>query len=238
MVMLDKPKRRAAQSSVPAFDPVERVTVTEQVYRRLKDGLMTGRFAPGQKVAIRGLADALGASPMPIREALHRLQAEGAIEITQTGRIRIVSLTLEQLRDVRDARMALEGMLGERAAARVTSDDMAEIVAAYEAMETSVGSGDREGYLASNFAFHRRIYFVADCRITQRVVESLWLLMGPCFFLLTPDGSHLARSMEAHRAIRDALAAGDGPAARAAVCDDIMQAAASLSLLLAKTKEG
>ncbi|MFC3690954.1 GntR family transcriptional regulator [Chenggangzhangella methanolivorans] len=223
---------------LPTFDPVARTTVTEQVYRRLRDGLMSGRFAPGQKLAIRGLAAALGSSPMPIREALHRLQAEGAIEITPTGRIRVASLDPVQLREVRDTRMALEGMLAERAAAAATAADRLEIDALFDAMQRSVEAGDRSGYLEANFAFHRRIYVVADAAITLRIVESLWLLMGPCFYLLTPERAHLHRSMAAHRDIREAMRNGDGPAARAAVCDDILQAAGSLARLLVARAEG
>lgn len=219
--------------ALPSFDPVARLTVTEQVYRRMRDGLMSGRFAPGQKLAIRQLASALGSSPMPIREALHRLQAEGAIEITPTGRIRTASLDARQLREVRDTRMALEGMLAERAASLATAADRAEIDALFSAMQAAVEGGDRSGYLEANFAFHRRIYVIADAAITLRIVESLWLLMGPCFFLLTPERAHLDRSMAAHRDIRQAIADADGPAARAAVCDDILQAAGSLVRLLA-----
>jgi DNA-binding GntR family transcriptional regulator len=66
-------------------------------------------------------------------------------------------------------------------------------------------------------------------------VENFWLHMGPCFALVAPDKAHLQRSMEAHNRIVEALVAGDGPAARAAVTDDIMQAADSLGRLLAKS---
>ena len=231
-MLIEDPRR------LPGIEPVTRLTVTEQVYRRMRDGLMSGRFAPGQKLAIRQLAEALGSSPMPVREALHRLQAEGAIEISTTGRIRIASLDPAQLRDVRDTRMALEGLLAERAAVRATEADLAEIDALFDAMQAAVEGGDPYGYLESNFAFHRRIYQTAGAAITLRIVESLWLLMGPCFFLLTPERAHLDRSMAAHRNIREAMANRDGPAARAAVCDDILQAAGSLGRLLAEARQG
>jgi DNA-binding GntR family transcriptional regulator len=213
---------------------VTRSTLVEQVYRQLRDALMGGRFQPGQRLTIRGLAEALGASPMPVREALHRLHAEHAFEVTRTSRIRVPMMTAARLREIRDARVALEGLLAERAAAMVEKADMAEIRKIYKQMQAAAGAGDVPDYLWTNFAFHRRIYAVARTELVIAAVETFWLHMGPCFGLVAPDRSHLRRSMEAHRRIVDALAERDGPAARAAVADDIMQAADSLARLLAE----
>lgn len=216
--------------NLPASGPISRDTVAGQVYRQLRDGLMSGRFAPGQKLTIRGLAEALGSSPMPVREALQRLQAENAIDLAETGRARVASLSSTQIREVRDARVALEGLLAEKAAVRVTDKDLKAIRSIYAQMQAAVDAGDQPAYLWTNFAFHRRIYQIAECELTLKVVESFWLLVGPSFVLLTPDALHLRRSMLAHAAILDALIARDGAAARAAVTDDIMQAAGSLSV--------
>ncbi len=213
---------------------VTRSTLVEQVYRQLRDALMGGRFQPGQRLTIRGLAEALGASPMPVREALHRLHAEHAFEVTRTARIRVPMMTAARLREIRDARVALEGLLAERAVALIEKADLAEIRKIYRQMQAAASAGNVPDYLWTNFAFHRRIYAVARTELVIAAVETFWLHMGPCFGLVAPDRAHLRRSMEAHRRIVDALAERDGPAARAAVADDIMQAADSLGRLLAE----
>jgi len=219
------------------LQPVIRHSMSEQVYRQLRDGLMSGRFTPGQKLTIRGLAEALGSSPMPVREALQRLQAENAFDMSDSSRLRVATLTVAQLREVRDARVALEGLLAERAASKVTPEDKLVFLDLYNRIQTAVDADDQPGYLWNNFAFHRRIYQVANAELILSVVENFWLLMGPCFALVAPDRAHLQRSMDAHTRILDALAAGDGAAARAAVTDDIMQAADSLERLLIRRND-
>jgi len=219
---------------LPTLRQVSRDTMQEQVYRQLREALMSGRFQPGQKLTIRGLAEALGSSPMPVREALHRLSAENAFEVTETSRLRVRLMTPERLREIRDARVALEGLLAEKAVQLLNDADLDEIQALCEQMQEAADKVDVPRYLWINFAFHRRIYAVARAELTVAAVENFWLHMGPCFALVAPDKSHLDRSMEAHNRIVEALAARDSAGARAAVIDDIMQAADSLSRLLVK----
>lgn len=218
----------------PKMRQVSRDTLQDQVYRQLREALMSGRFQPGQKLTIRGLATALGSSPMPVREALQRLSAENAFEVTDTSRLRVRLMTVERLREIRDARIALEGLLAEKAVLTLSDADLTEICDIYDQMQGAVEQLDVQRYLWTNFAFHRRIYTVAKAELTMAAVENFWLHMGPCFSLVAPERSHLERSMEAHTRIVEALTARDGAAARAAVTDDIMQAADSLSRLLTK----
>ncbi|WP_025127939.1 GntR family transcriptional regulator [Pseudomonas sp. PH1b] len=220
---------------LPSLRQVARDTLQDQVYRQIREALMSGRFQPGQKLTIRGLAEALGSSPMPVREALQRLSAENAFEVTETSRLRVRMMTVERLREIRDARVALEGLLAEKAVQLLQMDDMQAIADLCRQMQKAADEVDVSRYLWTNFAFHRRIYAVAQAELTMAAVENFWLHMGPCFALVAPDKAHLQRSMQAHDRIVEALRAGDGPGARAAVTDDIMQAADSLGRLLAKS---
>jgi DNA-binding GntR family transcriptional regulator len=217
----------------PALRQVSRATLQEQVYRQLREALMSGRFEPGQKLTIRGLAQALGSSPMPVREALHRLSAENAFEVSGTSRLRVPMMTLARLREIRDARVALEGLLAEKCLTHLQPPDLDDIRRICEEMQEAVDRTEVSRYLWANFAFHRRIYAVARADLIIAAVENFWLHMGPCFALVAPDQAHLKRSMEAHGRIVAALEARDSAAARAAVTDDIMQAADSLGRLLA-----
>ncbi len=225
-----------APIALPVLRQVSRETLQDQVYRQLREALMSGRFEPGQKLTIRGLAQALGSSPMPVREALSRLTAENAFEVSDTARLRVPVMTVERLREIRDARVALEGLLAEKCIAHLQADDLDAIQRIYNDMQEAADTVDVPRYLWTNFAFHRRIYAVARAELTVAAVENFWLHMGPCFALVAPDKAHLSRSMEAHTRIVAALQAHDPAAARAAVTDDIMQAADSLGRLLAITE--
>ncbi|QVI77434.1 GntR family transcriptional regulator [Pseudomonas syringae] len=220
---------------LPAMRQVSRDTLQDQVYRQIREALMSGRFQPGQKLTIRGLAEALGSSPMPVREALNRLSAENAFEVTETARLRVPMMAPERLREIRDARVALEGLLAEKAVVLINDADLADISQLCGQMQKAADNVDVALYLWTNFAFHRRIYAVAKVELIVAAVENFWLHIGPCFALVAPDRAHLQRSMEAHNRIVEALAARDGAAARAAVTDDIMQAADSLTRLIANS---
>lgn len=220
---------------LPAMRQVSRDTLQDQVYRQIREALMSGRFQPGQKLTIRGLAEALGSSPMPVREALNRLSAENAFEVTETARLRVPMMTPERLREIRDVRVALEGLLAEKAVVLINDADLADISQLCGQMQKAADNVDVALYLWTNFAFHRRIYAVAKAELIVAAVENFWLHIGPCFALVAPDRAHLQRSMEAHNRIVEALAARDGAAARAAVTDDIMQAADSLTRLIANS---
>jgi len=224
--MTDRP------TPLPTLRHVSRDTLQDQVYRQLREALMSGRFQPGQKLTIRGLAEALGSSPMPVREALNRLSAENAFDVTETARLRVPMMTPTRLREIRDARVALEGLLAEKAVALIQDADLVDINDLCLQMQQAADTVDVSRYLWTNFAFHRRIYAVSKAELTIAAVENFWLHMGPCFALVAPDKAHLQRSMEAHDRIVASLTARDGAAARAAVIDDIMQAADSLTRLL------
>src|ERR1700731_3883649 len=103
---------------------IERETVQERVYGVLRDRLMRGGFEPGQKLKIAELAGALGTSAMPVREALNRLAAERAIKSMPNRSVRVLSLSKQSLRDLMEARFAIEGLAVARAA---TSMDKATL---------------------------------------------------------------------------------------------------------------
>src|SRR5262245_21693254 len=75
------PELRTNHEWAEALAPLERQTLNDQVYRDLRNLIMSGRLAPGQTITIRTLAGAIGVSPMPVRGALHRLLTEGALEL-------------------------------------------------------------------------------------------------------------------------------------------------------------
>src|ERR1700722_5983222 len=104
---------------------IERETVQERVYGVLRDRLMRGGFEPGQKLKIADLASALGTSAMPVREALNRLAAERAIESMPNRSVRVPSLSRESLRDLMEARFAIEGLAVARAAANMDEATLA-----------------------------------------------------------------------------------------------------------------
>jgi len=82
----------------------------EQLYQNLRQALLSGRFQPGERLKIRDLADEWGTSPMPVRAALQRLVAEGALEGEPQRSLRVPVMTRERYLQILQVRQSLEGL--------------------------------------------------------------------------------------------------------------------------------
>jgi DNA-binding GntR family transcriptional regulator len=87
------PVLKVVRGTLAGIASVETGTLGQRVYSGLRDFLMAGQLQPGQKLTLRELAAALNVSPMPVREAVRRLAAEGALEMLPNRRIRVPVVT-------------------------------------------------------------------------------------------------------------------------------------------------
>jgi DNA-binding GntR family transcriptional regulator len=204
---------------------IERETVQERVYGVLRDRLMRGGFEPGQKLKIAELARALGTSAMPVREALNRLAAERAIEAMPNRSVRVPSLSKECLQDLMETRFAVEGLAVARAASNMNGATLATLRQFIAAQSETDAEHISEASAEQNRAFHFAIYRQAGSAVLLPIIESLWLQFGPYLRIASErfDGRE-GRGTNFHVAIVDALARGDGQAARAALESDIGRA--------------
>ena len=99
----------------------------EQLYQNIRSGLLSGRFQPGERLKIRDLAAEWGTSPMPVRAALQRLVAEGALEGEPQRSVRVPPMTRERYQNIFQVRLGLEGLAVELAIPRLTPADLAEL---------------------------------------------------------------------------------------------------------------
>src|SRR5579863_3938746 len=107
--------------------PVERETLQERVYNRLANLILDGDIPPGRLITIQSLAEAFGVSTMPVREALKRLTAAGALSLVTGRSMGIPRLSLDRLADLRRVRLSIEGLASEWAAELMEPDDLARL---------------------------------------------------------------------------------------------------------------
>ena len=86
---------------------IELETRGNEAYEALRQALISGQFVPGQKLTLRALAGALGMSVTPVREAIHRLTAERALEASANRSVHIPPMTREKILELRDIRLAV-----------------------------------------------------------------------------------------------------------------------------------
>ena len=208
-----------------ALRPVGRDSLRDQAYAAIRDGVLAGRFAPGERVTIRALAASLGTSPTPVREALNQLVAEGTFELLPNGSASIPAMTLDRFAQLRAMREALEGLAAERAAAAIDDAALSGVRGLLDELQALAAAGDFARYLARHRAFHFAVYRAAGMPLLTEAIDALWLRCGPVLRFVVPEYVRRKKGAAHHAALVAALGTGDGAAARAAVCGDIADAA-------------
>jgi DNA-binding GntR family transcriptional regulator len=190
------------------------------VYRELSHRLITGRITPGSTLSTRGIAQELGLSQMPVREALSRLAAEGAVQIRSKRRIVVPLMTAERFQDLLRCRVLLEPEAAAAALPFIDAATLKRLAAVDDAIGEALKSGDVNAYMEGNFRFHFLIYNAQPRRTLNRLIETLWLQFGP-FMRVVYGKFGTARLVDQHqRAIR-AIRARDAKGLARAILADI-----------------
>ena len=194
----------------------------EEVYRRLREQILYGGIKPGSAVTLRGLADELGVSPMPVREAVRRLIAERALLLQDNRRVMVAPMTRDTFEQILFARRALEPELAARALAKLSRKDITAIEATDMAIDRAMRAGDTEGYMRANYHFHFAIYRKSEAWTLVALVESIWLQFGP--FMRMAYGRIGTSTIEDHHEFAlAAMKCADVKGLRSAIDADIGQ---------------
>lgn len=194
----------------------------EVTYARLRDMILFGHLAPGAPVTIQGLIADLGAGMTPVREAIRRLTAEGALLPQGNRRVAVPELSSEMLDQVAFARLAIEPKLAELACARLTPQQIDRLEAIDARVNRAIASGNLPDYLAANHAFHFALYEAAEAPVLLDLARSLWLRAGPSLrAVIDRYGREVAPDL--HREALAAMRVGDARALAAAIERDIQQ---------------
>ncbi|MCT7664648.1 GntR family transcriptional regulator [Shinella kummerowiae] len=195
-------------------------SVKQWVYRVLRRGIMTGQFEPGDPVTINGLAEALGVSAMPVREALHRLVSEGALELLDNRRVRVPDLDPQSFEEVLEARVALETRAAERAMPFIDERRLARMRAFDQQADQALAIGNFGRLVEANFDFHRCLYEARPGTVMLPLIESLWLRLGP---FMRRAGETLSQTyqVDRHAEALVAIVQRDAEALKVAIAADI-----------------
>jgi len=216
-------RKPAPSVALPRFQRAPRQTLHDHAYGELRRALMTGRFVPGQKVTVRGLAAAFGISPTPIREAVRRLGAEGALQLEANRWMRVPLLSRHELQELRAIRVALEGLATEVAASHITREELQALRIADAAIRALRGTGRTADMIVQIHRFHHTIYAAARMPALKHLIEGLWLRSGPYVNLLFTGYTARERGRLRARTLV-AMQRRDGKAARRTMEEDVGRA--------------
>ncbi|MGB3408027.1 MAG: GntR family transcriptional regulator [Jannaschia sp.] len=197
-------------------------TAHERLYRSLRTRIMHGELPPGESLTLRGIGRDYGVSMTPVREALRRLVAEGALSLSASGRITTPALSNDRIEELAAVRSLLEPELAARALPRAHLALIDRMEAINRAIAEQIAKHDASGYIRTNLEFHRTLYLRAQAPAMLAIAETVWLQLGPTMRSLYGrlNRTELPKN---HRLIVAALRAGDEPGLRLAVRADVTQ---------------
>jgi DNA-binding GntR family transcriptional regulator len=193
----------------------------EQAYERLRGEIVSGEFQPNERLVEADLIQRLGAGRSAVRTALVRLEHEGLVEREPNRGAKVRFVDEQEAAEILESRMVLEGLAARHAAENVTRAEADELRAILEEMRSCLGVGDLLGASDLNARLHGRLLEISSHRTVARLVANLnsQLVRFQYRTILLPGRAE--QSHAEHRAIVDAVAAGDPTAAEQAVRDHL-----------------
>jgi DNA-binding GntR family transcriptional regulator len=185
------------------LDPISTKTFRQRVYDQLKKKIISAEILPGQVMTLQGLAEQLGVSLMPIREALRQLESEQAIVTESNKRVYVNTLTASEMEEILRIRLVLESMAAEAACTLRPNSSLPKIKGLLDTLEANFA--DPKKHMVTNSQFHLGIYAHADSRILLGIIEGIWTRIGPYFVISsTKEGNREA--LKWHRGMYEAFA--------------------------------
>lgn len=183
-------------------------TSSERAYSFIKQCILEGKFGSGERLPEDRIASELGVSRTPIRDALRMLLAEGLVTNAPNSGARVAAWSEDELSEISQLRVMLEGFAAELAAAKITREELDELAQLSAKMENGARSGTTDGLSnmsEANLAFHRKIVLAAGNSRLLYALEPLWHfpVVIRKFAMFTPE--RLERSLSHHREILEAL---------------------------------
>lgn len=179
------------------------------VFKTLRQSILTGELKPGERLMEIHLANKLGVSRTPIREAIRQLELEGLVIMVPRKGAQVASITEKSMSDVLEVRLALEKLAVELASNRINSEQKEELKAAMLLFEEKVSSGDVSEIAKADVAFHDKIFEVTGNMRLGQIVNNLAEQMYRYRFEYIKEEEGHNRLIEEHRCIYESIASGN-----------------------------
>lgn len=206
----------------PTIALLQTNSLTNVVQQEIERAILQGEFAPGTKLIEANLAQRMGVSRGPVREAFRMLEEAGLVRTEKNRGVFVRDIPIEEAVEIFDLRAAMDELVGRRLAQDITPAQLKEIRGLVDAMEKAVKAEDARQYHLLNLKFHDRLVEMAGnsklTAIYRKLIKELSLFRR----LNLADGWLLPISASEHRQIIKAIAAGDPEAAGRAMFDHVI----------------
>ena len=233
--MPDSARGRKKPAAAPV--PLQRQTLAGMTLDAIRDRILRGAYPEGEPLRQDAIAEEMGVSRIPIREALRQLEAEGLVAFSPHRGAVVSSLSLDEIEEVFELRADIESRLLRRAIPLLDEDSLARAAEVLLRYERALRAHDVAEYGKMNWQFHSTLYDAADRPVALGIVQRLhqqadrYLRMQ----LALTHGEH--RANEEHRAILDAARKHDVRRGTALLREHILGAGRSLGDFLREHRE-
>ena len=198
-------------------------SLTTLVQQGIERSILSGEYAPGTKLVEAALAEKLGVSRGPVREAFRMLEEAGLVRNEKNRGVFVRDIPIDEAVEIFDLRAAMDELVGRQLAANITLVQLKEIRALVDSMERSVKADDARHYHLLNLKFHDRLVEMAGNRKLTAIYRKLIKELALFRRLNLADGWLMPVSAGEHRQIVTTIASGDAEAAGRAMFDHVME---------------
>ena len=218
-------KDSAVPDALPPLRPLADYsgTLAQRVHACLKAAILDLSFRPGEILRKGDICDRLGVSRSPVSEAMARLATEGLVDVVPQAGSFVARLSMPEIREGAFLREALELAAVEQVATTLTEDQAARLRRNLRLQELCLADGDMSAFHAADAGMHAMILSFTGHRRLATMSETAWVHVDRARRLLLPQPGRMADTITEHRAIVEALAAGDPEAARTATRHHLRQ---------------
>ena len=187
----------------------EFLPLRDVVFNTLRQAILTGELKPGERLMEIHLADRLGVSRTPIREAIRKLELEGLVTMIPRRGAEVAQITEKSMKDVLEVRRALDALCAELACDRITDEELENLRLACDAFETAVKTKDAKKIAQADVALHDIIVRATGNQRLIQLVNNLSEQMYRYRFEYIKDSSQHQNLIDEHRIIYQSIVCKD-----------------------------
>lgn len=199
-------------------------SLTTLIYDKVREDILKGRYCAGDKIVEIKVADELGVSRTPVREALKQLELHGLVDNIPNRGVIVKGISQEEIKDILVVRHSIEGLVGQWAAERITDVEIKELEDTNDLMSFYLMKQDFDKFYDQNLKFHEIIYSAAKSRYLENVLKDFQFFIKNSKENIFASSDRLTVSLKEHEMIIKALKSRDCVAARKAMVDHIKNA--------------
>jgi DNA-binding GntR family transcriptional regulator len=206
----------------------------ELVFESLREAIIAGQLRPGERMMEIQMAEEMGVSRTPVREAIRKLELEGLVVMVPRKGAYVAGLSLKDMTDVFEIRRALEGLAAELAAERISDDELEEMERYLIKIAKDIESGDVHKVVETDTDFHSLLYKSSRNSRLSQIISNLREQIQRFRTTSLSSPGRMKSALEEHRKIVEAIATRDGELARKITQEHIENAENSLMEIIQK----